>query len=212
MDTTKDFRIKIAEKALSELEKLIQAVKIQKRKDYLKEIRNLQSEMQIVKYSYMQPSELLQLESFQNIVTKAKEMRQSLKNAEKDFSWKQADYWLEYLEYLPVLMERGEITKAYEAIRYFSGEIKTRQNLNKLWLCSVDCGFRMDVVTNSEEFKPGRMVVISYLPPRMFENVVSEGMFVDASLDKTGELNIEEIRKISDKLGEVESIILEVLK
>jgi predicted RNA-binding protein with EMAP domain len=211
MDTANDFRIRIAEKGLNELERLIQAVKIPRRKEILKEIRNLQSEMQIVKYSYLDPSELIQLDNFKNIVYKAKELRETLKDAEKDFNWKQADYWLEYLAFLPKLMERREISKAYEAIRFFSGEIVNRKQMGKLWLCNVDCGFRMDIITNSDKFKPNTFAVIAYLPPRMFDSVISEGMFVDASLQKKGELELEEIRAIADKLGEVESILIEML-
>lgn len=211
MDTANDFRIRLAEKGLSELERLINAVKVQRRKEILKEIRNMQSEMQIVKYSYLNPNELLELESLKNIVNKAKELREVLKGAEKDFSWKLADYWLEYLADLPKLMQRGEISKPYEAIRFFCGEITNRKNLGKLWLCSVDCGFRIDVITNSDEFKPNTFAVVAYLPPREFNGIISEGMFVPASLQKKGELEIEEIRSIADKLGEVESILIELI-
>ncbi len=208
MDTANDFRIRLAEKGLKELERLINAVKVQRRKEILKEIRNMQSEMQIVKYSYLSPEEILELENFKNLVEKAVEIRELLKNAEKDYNWKLADYWLEYMVHLPKLMERGEISKAYEAIRFFCGEIVTRKSLGKLWLCNVDCGFRMDVVTNSEEFKPNTYAVIAYLPPREFDGVISEGMFVPASLEKKGELDLDEIRSIADRLGEVESILI----
>ncbi len=211
MDTANDFRIKFAEKGLSELERVIQAVKVQRRKEILKEIRSMQSEMQIVKYSYLNPDELLELENFKNVVDKAKQLREILKNAEKDFNWKLADYWLEYLVDLPKLMRRGVISKPYEAIRFFSGEIVNRKSIGKLWLCNVDCGFRMDIVTNSDEFKPNTFAVIAYLPPREFDGIISEGMFVPASLQKKGELEINEIRSIADKLGEVESILIELL-
>jgi predicted RNA-binding protein with EMAP domain len=109
-------------------------------------------------------------------------------------------------------MKRGEITKAYEAIRFFSGVITNRQSINGLWFCNVDCGFKMNVVTNAEKFKPNDYVVIAYLPPREFKGYVSEGMFVDAKIEKKGELSLDEIRSIADKLGEVESILIELMK
>ncbi len=211
MDTANDFRIRLAEKGLSELERIIQAVKVQGRKEILKEIRNMQSEMQIVKYSYLSPDELTELENFKNIVRKAEKLREALKNAERDFNWKLADYWLGYLVDLQKLMKRGVISKPYEAIRFFSGEIVNRKSLGKLWLCNVDCGFRMDIITNSDEFKPNTFAVIAYLPPREFDGMISEGMFVPASLQKKGELELEEIRSIADKLGEVESVLIELL-
>ena len=52
---------------------------------------------------------------------------------------------------------------------------------------------------------------MSYLPPRQFGKAVSEGMFVDASLNKKGELGLEEIRSISASLGEVEAVLLSLL-
>jgi len=211
MDTANDFRLRLAEKGLKELEKIIQAVKVQRRKEILKEIRNMQSEMQTIKYCYLSPEEIVELENFKNLVEKAKEIRETLKGAEKDYNWKLADYWLEYISYLPMLMERGEITKPWEAIRFFSGEITARKSLGSLWLCNVDCGFRLDVVTNSDEFKPNTYVVVAYLPPREFGDIVSEGMFVKAEMKKKGELSIDEIRSIAGSLGEVESIIIELI-
>jgi predicted RNA-binding protein with EMAP domain len=212
MDTANDFRILLAEKGLKELERLVNVVKVQRRKEIIKRVRELTNELQIVKYSYLSCDELLNFDSFQKIVKTAKDLREQLKQAERDFNWKQADYWLEYLTYLPELMKRGEITKAYEAIRFFSGVITNRQSINGLWFCNVDCGFKMNVVTNAEKFKPNDYVVIAYLPPREFKGYVSEGMFVDAKLEKKGELSLDEIKSIADKLGEVESILIELMK
>ncbi len=209
MDTSQDFRIRMAEKAVSELEKLMQNVKVQKRREYLKELKTMQSYVQVIKYSYMPPEQLAQLSEFSNLVKKAWEIRNAIKNAEKDFNYVQANYWLEYIESLPLLMTKGEISRAYEAIRYFSGEITNRVEIGGLWLCTFDCNFRLDVVTNSEAFKPGRYAVVAYLPPRRFGDVVSEGMFVDAELNKKGELGIEEIRRLD--AGEVEAVILSIL-
>jgi len=212
MDTASDFRILLAEKGLNELEKLIQSIKIQQRKAFLNELKSMQSWIQVVKYSYLSPADILNLDEMRNLVKKSGEVSEALRGVERDFKSKCAVYWLEYINKLPSLMERGEISKAYEAIRYFSGEIVNRVKLKKLWLCSVDCNFRVDVVTNSEEFKPGMFVVVSYLPPQVLEGKISEGMFVDASLNKKGELNHQEIKNVSDKLGEVESILLEIVK
>ncbi len=211
MDTANDFRIRLAERGLDELERVINAVRVQGRKDFLREIRNMKSEMQVVKYSYLSPDELLEFENLKTIVDKARKLRETLKNAERDFNWRVADYWLEYISDLPKLISRGEISKPYEAIRFFSGEIVNRKDLGGLWLCSVDCGFRLEVVTNCEEFRPNTFAVVAYLPPREFGGYISEGMFVSASLRKKGELDIGEIRSIADRLGEVESVIIEML-
>lgn len=212
MDTASDFRIKLAEKGLKELEKLIQNVKIQKRKNVLSRIRAMGSLLQTVKYSYVSPEELKQLEEFKNIVKEATSLRELIKSAEKDFNSIQADYWLEYLEKLPELMDRGEIDSPCLAVRFFAGEIVKRNEIEKgkLWFCIVDCGFRLEVVTNSHEFAPGKKAVIVYLPPRKFGEFVSRGMFVSIADSITkGELSSEDIKKYC--CGDVEAAILNMV-
>lgn len=212
MDTSNDYRILLAEKGLKEIERLANSLKVQRRKDVLKKVREMINDLQVVKWSYMDLNDLLTFDSFTKLVNNAKEIRSYIAQAEKDFNWRVVDYWLEYISNLPELMKRGEIQRVYEAIRYFSGEITGRKSIDGLWFCNVDCGFKMNVVTNSEDFKPNRLVVVAYLPPRQFGDYVSEGMFVDAEIGKKGELSLEEIRAIADKLGEVEAILVELIK
>ena len=212
MDTSNDFRLMLAEKGIKELERVINAVKVQRRKEILKKVREMENDIQIVKWSYLDLDELLNFENFVKLVNTAKEIREALKQAEKDFNWKIADYWLEYITHLPELMKRGEISRVYEAIRFFSGVITNRKEIDGLWFCNVDCGFKMNVVTNSEKFKPNDYVVIAYLPPKEFKGYVSEGMFVDCRIEKKGELSLDEIKSIADKLGEVEAILIEMLR
>ncbi|AKG92541.1 putative RNA-binding protein containing a C-terminal EMAP domain [Geoglobus ahangari] len=212
MDTASDFRIRLAEKGVEELEKSLNNVKVQRRKELIRAISGLKSEVQIVKYSYMPFEELAELESVVKISETAKSVLEVVLKAERDFHQLNSKYWLEYLAHLPELLKRGEIEKAYEAIRYFSGEIVSSvQIADNLWLCSFDCGFKMEIVTNSQEFKAGGNAVVSFLPPRQFGDVISEGMFVSARLDKKGGLTHEEILSIKDRLGEVESIVLSLL-
>ncbi len=212
MDTANDLRIKLVERGLKELEKLIQNVKIQKRKNVFNRIRVMESLLQTVKYSYTSPEEMKQLEEFKNIVKEATSLRELIKSAEKDFNAIQADYWLEYLEKLPELMDRGEINSPCLAVRFFAGEIVKRNEIEKgkLWFCTVDCGFRLEVVTNNQKFAPGKKAVVAYLPPRKFGEFVSKGMFVSVvdSVPK-GELNSEEIKRYC--CGDVEAAILNLV-
>jgi len=209
MDTANDFRIRLAERGLNDAERLIHNVKVQRRKEIARRIKGLQSDLQTVKYSYLDPDEIVSM--IEPMARSAEEIRNELKSAERDFNFKVVDYWLEYVAHLPELMKRGIIERAYEAIRYFGGEIVSRKSIDGLWLCTVDCGFRMEVVTNDERFKPNDSVVVAYLPPREFGKVISEGMFVPASLGKKGELGLEDIRSIAKALGEVESVIIELI-
>lgn len=212
MDTANDFRIKLAEKGVEELEKSLNNVRVQRRKELIKAVSGLKSEVQIVKYSYMPFEELAELESTLKISETAESVLDAVMKAERDFHQLNSKYWLEYLVHLPDLLRRGQIERAYEAIRYFSGEIVSSVQLSySLWLCSFDCGFKMEIVTNSTEFRAGRNAVVSFLPPRQFGEVVSEGMFVSAQLEKRGELDHSEILAIKDRLGEVEAAILSLL-
>ncbi len=212
MDTANDFRIKLAEKGVEELEKSLNNVRVQRRKELIKAVSGLKSEVQIVKYSYMPFEELAEFESTLKISETAESVLDAVMKAERDFHQLNSKYWLEYLVHLPDLLRRGQIERAYEAIRYFSGEIVSSVQLSdSLWLCSFDCGFKMEIVTNSTEFRAGRNAVVSFLPPRQFGEVVSEGMFVSAQLEKRGELDHSEILAIKDRLGEVEAAILSLL-
>ncbi|RUM34935.1 MAG: RNA-binding protein [Archaeoglobus sp.] len=208
MDTANDFRIKFAEKGLSELEKIVQNLKVQKRKEILGRIRIMSSLLQTVKYSYVRSEELEELDEFKKLVNEAKSVRKLIKSSENDFNAIQANYWLEYIEKLPELMKRGEIDNPCLAIRFFAGEIVNRGEVekNKLWFCVVDCGFRIIVVTNSPEFLPGKTAVLAYLPPRRFKNFISRGMFVCVSNKDKGELDVEDIKKYCS--GDVEAAIL----
>ncbi len=211
MDTSKDFRILLAERGVAEVERVLQNVKVQGRKELVNLARNMANEVQVLKYSYMSPEDLAS--SCDTIVKLAEEVLRAVTRAEEDFNKKIAEYWLDYLISLPELFERGEVERIGYAIKYFAGEVVSRSKISdKLWLCVVDCGKRFDVVTNSEKLANSERAVVSYLPPRKFSEVVSEGMFVDAMFDKKGELSFEEIRMIADKLGEVESILYQILK
>ncbi len=209
MDTANDFRIRLAERGLGEAERLIHSVKVQRRKEIARKIKGLQSDLQMVKYSYLDPKDITSM--IEPIAKSAEEIREDLKYADRDLNLRIVDYWLEYVVYLPELMKRGIIERAYEAIRYFGGKIVSRKAIDGLWLCTVNCGFRMEVVTNDDSFKPNDSVVVAYLPPKAFGKVISEGMFVPASLEKMGELDLEDIRSIAEAFKEVESIIIELI-
>ena len=211
MNTSEDVRIKLAEKGIKELGTAFQNLKIQKRREFLERIKRLESLVNIVKYSFMPAESLVELDELNKIVQEAELIKNTIKPVEDGINLKKAEYWTSYLVSLPELILRGDEIKPYEAIRYFSGEITSRENMDRLWLCIVDCGFRLAVVTNSEEFRQGRYAVVAYLPPRVFGKAISEGMFVDVTIEKKGELSLEEIGSISDKLGEVESAIISLI-
>ncbi|MEM2070074.1 MAG: RNA-binding protein [Archaeoglobaceae archaeon] len=208
MDTANDFRILMAEKGVLELNRLASSLKIPKKQLGL--LSTLNSEIQAIKYSYLSPQELMELESLRKLVDVSKDIRSTLKI--ENYTTKLASYWLEYLEYLPKLLSRGEIQKAYEAVRYFSCKILSRQKLGSLFLCIVEGDKRLEVVTNSEDLAKRQSIVVSYLPPRKFGEFVSGGMFVDASLKKIGELDFEEIRSIKSKLTEVETVLINIVR
>lgn len=213
MDTANDFRILLAEKGIEEVLRISQSLQIQGRKKVVETLKSMASEIQNVRYCYLSAEELLELDSFISIVENAKAIRDTLPES-RDYSNILASYWLEYLAKLPEIMKRGEIKRISEAIRYFAGEIVSRTRFNGLWLCIFDYGDRLEVVTNSEEYRQGKKAVVAYLPPRRFGNTVSRGMFVlqHDRIAKKGELALEDIRSITKWLGEVESILMDFVK
>ncbi len=212
MDTSNDFRIRLAEKGVEELENSLSNIRLQRRKELVKEISGLKSEIQILKYSYMPFRDLAEYESTIRISKVAESALERVMEAERDFHQINSRFWLDYLSSLPSLLGRGDIERAYEAVRYFSGKIVSTTEMGEnLWLCSFDCGFKMEIVTNSKEFRAGTEAVVSFLPPRQFGNAVSEGMFVSARIGKMGELTHDEILSIGESLGEVEAVILNVI-
>ncbi|MCS7143528.1 MAG: RNA-binding protein [Archaeoglobaceae archaeon] len=204
----RDYRILLAEKGVEEIKKLSNSLKIPKRKDFMAKIDEISASLQTIKYSYMPAEDISKLEEVLKISEIASKLRKEIQ--QKDLQGLTADYWLEYIEKLPELMKRGEITKIYEAIRFFAGEVLSKRKIDRLWLCLFDCGFKLEVITNSETLAMGKRIV-AYIPPRKFGEVISRGMFVEAVLDKKGELSVEEIRKISKSFGEVEALLISLL-
>ncbi len=210
MDTASDFRIALAEKGISEALKLVQNLKVQRRKEIAKEIERMSSEIQNVKYCYLSAEEILEFDSFKMLVDTASKLYDVVEKAEFDYSREVVRYWLDYIRNLPLLMARGEINRAFEAVRYFAGEITTRKEIDGLWLCVLDCGFRMEVVTNNDEFRAKKFAVVCHLPPRRFGSYISYGMFVELTGEKKGELELEEIRSLRN-LGEVEAMVISLI-
>jgi predicted RNA-binding protein with EMAP domain len=204
----KDFRILLAERGIQELNRISNSLRIPKRKEFVANLGEIEAKVQVVKYSYMPAEEVAKLEELLKISEIASKLRGEVQ--QNDFNGITAQYWLEYIEKLPELMKRGEIQRVYEAIRFFSGDVVSKRKTGSLWYCLVDCGSKLEVITNSESLTKGNRVV-SYLPPRKFGDFISRGMFVDASLGKKGELGIDEIRKISKSLGEVESLLISLI-
>ena len=213
MDTANDFRILLAEKGVEELLKVSHSLQVQGRKKLIDALKAVSSDLQNVKYCYLGIDELLEFNSFLRVVDTASNLRRMIPDS-KDYNTAVADYWLEYLSSLPELMKRGEIERVGEAIRYFAGEITSRSEIDGLWLCIFDHGERMEIVTNSEEYRQGRKAVVAYLPPRRFGKVVSRGMFVlqHDRIAKRGELTLGDIKSIRKWLGEVESTLMELIK
>ncbi len=207
MDTANDYRVLLAERGIEELKRISGSIGLPRK--YQASIQLLASDLQNVKYCYLDYPEICEFESLKKLTSLASEIRANIRSS--GFAAKLANYWLEYIENLPQLFARGEIEKIHEAVRFFSCRIVSRRELDSLWLCVAESNRRFEVVTNSEELAKKENVVVSYLPPRRFGDVISEGMFVDASFSKLGELSLDEIRGISDKLGEVDSVLISIL-
>ncbi|MDK2795279.1 MAG: uncharacterized protein PWQ22_907 [Archaeoglobaceae archaeon] len=101
----RDYRILLAEKGVEELKRISNSLRVQRRKEFVARIGEIETKLQVVKYSYMPAEEVAKLEELLAIADMASKMRKEIQ--QNDFNGITAEYWLEYIEMLPELMKRG---------------------------------------------------------------------------------------------------------
>ncbi|RLF04537.1 MAG: tRNA-binding protein [Thermoprotei archaeon] len=195
MDTSKDYRIIVAEAALKDLEKIVRNRRLPfpiKRDYVLFLIRDALSKLMAVKYSFLPESMLVSsqtLSDFCEVVGKISENLQS-KGVEKP------DYRYQYtlseirwiLRTLTGLKERFKLEGNYVdySVDVLGAKIMSvshHDKLERLWVLkgsTVDESFI--IVTNLPRIKRGEVRAIAVLPPREFEGVISEAMICSNTL------------------------------
>lgn len=202
-DTSKDYRLLVAEKAAELFLKTIEGAKFKGKWDKKKAIKlakGMVPELQALRYSYLEPQELIETPQMKELKEKALEIIEALGGE---------DWYVKFLE-LADKSEREKVEESIAKVRFFLntilnldkrlalgkindpviavdikvGEVMSagkHPNADKLLVCNVNIGDRaITVVTNDLSVKEGHRVAVALLPPANFRGITSEGMFLGA--------------------------------
>ncbi|RLF81148.1 tRNA-binding protein [Thermococci archaeon] len=202
-DTSKDYRLLVAEKAAELFLKTIEGAKFKGKWDKKKAIKlakEMIPELQALRYSYLEPQELIETPQMKELKEKALGIIEALGGE---------DWYVKFLE-LADKSEREKVEESIAKVRFFLntilnldkrlalgkindpviavdikvGEVMSagkHPNADKLLVCNVNIGDRaITVVTNDLSVKEGHRVAVALLPPANFRGITSEGMFLGA--------------------------------
>lgn len=202
-DTSKDYRLLVAEKAAELFLKTIEGAKFKGKWDKKKAIKlakEMIPELQALRYSYLEPQELIETPQMKELKEKALGIVEALGGE---------DWYVKFLE-LADKSEREKVEESIAKVRFFLntilnlderlalgkindpviavdikvGEVMSagkHPNADKLLVCNVNIGDRaITVVTNDLSVKEGHRVAVALLPPANFRGITSEGMFLGA--------------------------------
>ncbi|ALM74193.1 tRNA-binding protein [Thermococcus barophilus] len=202
-DTSKDYRLLTAEKAVELFLKTIEHAKFKGRWDKKKAIKlakEMIPELQAMRYSYLDPKELIDTPQMEVLKEKAQGIIEALGGEEwhhkflslADKSEKEkveeavakVRFFLNTILNLDKRLALGKINDPVIAVDIKVGEVMSvgkHPNADRLLVCNVNIGDRaITVVTNDLTVKEGNRVAVALLPPANFRGIVSEGMFLGA--------------------------------
>lgn len=203
-DTSKDYRLLVAEKSVDLFLKTIEGANLKgkwNKKQALQAARKMTSEIQTLYYSYLAPKDMTETPQMALLGEQATEITEALGGE----SW-----YAQFLE-LASRDEKEKLEEALARIKFFINTIyglKGRINLgeikdpvmgidikkgeilsvskhpraDQLLVCNVNLNERaITVVTNDLDVKEQNQVAVAMLPPEVFMGITSEGMFLGAS-------------------------------
>ncbi|WP_048811245.1 tRNA-binding protein [Thermococcus gammatolerans] len=202
-DTSKDYRLLVAEKATELFLKTVEGAKFKGHWDKKKAIKlgkEMIPEIQAMRYSYIEPKELIETPQMKALKEKALGIIEALggedwhhkfiSNASKDEREKVEEqvakirFFLNTILNLDKRLALGKINDPVIAVDIKVGEVMSvakHPNADRLLVTNVNIGDRaITVVTNDLTVKEGNRVAVALLPPANFRGIVSEGMFLGA--------------------------------
>ncbi len=193
MDTASDFRILVAEDALTRLENLINSKRLpvayEKRKAQGR-IHRIKSNLMAIKYSYLSPEQLVSSQIFSeyeesvseiisllNLDTKAPTRKDNIQK----FAIAQYKYIMRILRGLRSRILLGQENKPEYAIDIIGVKVLAtakHPKSNKLKVCKVaDSEHSYVVITNMGKVSKNFSIGVAFLPPVVLMGEISEGMF-----------------------------------
>ncbi|MCA6214380.1 MAG: hypothetical protein PWP49_916 [Thermococcaceae archaeon] len=202
-DTSKDYRLLVAEKAVELFLKTVEGAKFKgkwDKKTAVKLAKEMIPEIQALRYSYLEPQELIDTPQMKALKEKALgiiealggedwyikflELADKSEREKVEESIAKVRFFLNTILNLDKRLELGKINDPVIAVDIKVGEVMSagkHPNADRLLVCNVNIGDRaITVVTNDLTVKEGHRVAVALLPPANFRGITSEGMFLGA--------------------------------
>ncbi len=202
-DTGRDYRLSVAEKSVELFLKTVEHAKFKGKWDKKKAIqlaKEMIPEIQAMRYSYVDPRELVETPQVKALKEKATGIVEALGGedwhhrflslADKNEREKveeavaKVKFFLNTILNLDKRLALGKINDPVIAVDIKVGEVMSvakHPNADRLLVTNVNIGDRaITVVTNDLTVKEGNRVAVALLPPANFRGIISEGMFLGA--------------------------------
>lgn len=202
-DTSKDYRLKVAEKAIEQFIRVVEGSNLRgswNKKQVKLIAKNMNPEIQTMYYSYISPQELAKTPQMEKLLSDVDEIIENLGG--EDYSKKflselnredreklelplsKMKFFFNTIRRLPERLMLGEIDDPVIGVDIKVGElvsVSKHPNTDTLMVCNVNLGKRaITVITNDLSVKDNDKVAVSLLPPSAFMGISSEGMFLGA--------------------------------
>ena len=202
-DTSKDYRLKVAQKSVEEFIKVVEGSNLRgswNKKQVRLLAKNMIPEIQTMYYSYISPQELAKTEYVDNLLNSADEIIENLggedyaskfqselnrQEREKlDLPISKMKFFFSTIRGLPDRLMLGEDDDPVIGVDIQVGElvsVSKHPRTDNLMVCNVNLGTRaITVITNDLSVKDNDRVGVALLPPSEFMGISSEGMFLGA--------------------------------
>lgn len=195
MDTANDVRVRFYEGLVSSLENYLRSGTV---RDKEKAISRLSSLLKEIKYSYMEPSEIVS-----TYKQRIEELAGALEriSVSSDSVRRFLSYVVEELRDFPRKFSRP-VSEPFQVFRFAIVEIVSVSKhpaLQNLRVTRVRDrrGNVYTVVTNIQDVKEGMRAAVVFLPPKEFGGVWSEAMFVKVGIREPEDMSVDDLRGLN---------------
>ena len=202
-DTSKDYRLLVAEKSVDFFLRTLDGANLKGRwnkKNVVQNARNMVPEIQSLYYSYVEPADIAQMPQITSIKEKAANIMENLggndwykhfldlvskdEKAKLEEAIAKMRFFLNIILNIDKRLALGPIDDPIVAIDIKVGRIVSvagHPSADSLLVCNVNIKERaITVVTNDIYVKESNRVAVAMLPPTSFMGITSEGMFLGA--------------------------------
>ncbi len=202
-DTSKDYRLKVAEKSIEDFIRVVEGSNLRgswNKKKVRLIAKNMNPEIQTLYYSYITPQEIAKTPQIENLLNSIDEIIENLggedyarkfsaelnrEEREKlDLPLSKMKFFFNTFRGLPERLMLGEVDDPVMGVDIKVGEIVSvskHPRTDTLMVCNVNLGSRaITVITNDLTVKDNDHIAVALLPPTAFMGISSEGMFLGA--------------------------------